>query len=799
MSKSRKAAILLAIVIAAFLGFKILYPIFLNNFVTDPQILITNYLKTGGVLLDRHQQPLRLFPNKNGDFVYYIPLASYSKNIINAVLTAEDRNFFKHPGYDISAMLRAAWQNITSGKIVSGASTITQQVIRILWPRPRTFSTKISEILIASRLESQLSKNEILELYLNLVPMFGNTRGISLAARLLFGKAPNLTNISESAVLAALPQSPTYLSPFKRKSNLRLLKRKNWIINEMAKLGYISVKDANLLFKETIPTWQHKKPFRAPHFCNWILKENHEIRGTITTTLDVNIQELLHKSIQANKIRLNKSGATQACGMILDNKNMNILAMVGSIEYGPLSDGYNNGCTAHRSGGSILKPFLYALALEKSYYPSFVIPDTMRTFKTPQGDYLPYNANRKSYGPVTIRTALGNSLNISAVKMLNLIGINDFFNFLVELQILQQSPEACSTFGLGLAIGNPEVSMLDIAQAYGIFANNGLLKNIKYLKSQKNNNQSKISEETAFIITNIMADPTARLLTFGNPDYFKFSNPTALKTGTSTNYRDSWIIAITPRHIVCLWAGNFDGSPTRGLGGASACGPILKKVLEKLEGKNNPGSFYKPEGIRQAKVCGISGKKPSVFCPVTATDFVPRQIGELPECDFHQSTGNFHQLPANYARWVKSRSQTMKNDPFQLRNYQETTDPYFIPGISSKEGEQVKSDADSSKQSIPQISIGQSSQANNSWNKLRIVSPHDGDRFVLSASNENYVRLRAIPETTVPEITWLIDGSEYIRTAPPYEAYWPMKQGQHTITALTESEVAAQITILVER
>ncbi len=762
---------------------------FLPYLCEDPLPLIERHFASGGALTDRHGKILRVFADARGDFSVYTPLASHSSELLQAVLTAEDRNFHRHPGFDFFAILRAVWQNLTSKRVISGASTISQQLIRVVDPRPRTLTTKIRELLMALRLEGSLSKDQILERYLTAVSMFGNVRGVNMAALLLFGKSPEMLNLAESATLAAAIQAPGRLDPFSQKGNARLLGRRNWVLDEMSRTGIIEENARASARKQTIPSWRRQMPFNAPHFCDLILAQHGPLHGTRKTTVDMTLQDLLVSTLKSHLPRLMKSGALQSGGMIVDAATLEILAMAGSCEYGPLAGGFNNVCISRRSGGSILKPFLYALALENGYFPSYVIPDTMQTFKTPQGEYQPYNADRRSYGPVTVRSALGNSLNISAVKMLNLLGVSDFCRMLVELGLVSDKPGAAEFYGLGLAIGNPELRMLDLVQAYGIFANQGSLRSLKFFPDQEQSRISIISPRTAYMVFDIMADPSARLFTFGNPAFFKTRSMTGLKTGTSTEYRDCWLVALNSRFIMAFWVGNFSGAPTRALSGATACGPIFHDINDYLETRYQPAPIPAPDGIMRRAVCSISGQLPGPNCFMTGYELFAED-GNLPEiCTFHRSAGEGHDLPADYASWLKHRRRFLDVDPFRLANQAETVDPWVIKGLEAGK-------VDFSVVSGSDISADKSGHSRDVG--IKIVSPHEGDRYVMSASHENYALLRAIPSEPVSEVIWLINGVEFIRTPPPYEAYWPLAKGVFRITALTEGEIAAEVEIQVE-
>ncbi|RCK77929.1 MAG: Multimodular transpeptidase-transglycosylase [Candidatus Ozemobacter sibiricus] len=788
----------------------------------------------GGALLDRHGAVLRFFPNAAGDYQLWVPLASCPVHLVQAVLAAEDRNFRQHSGFDVAAMARAAWQNLTERRIVSGASTITQQVVRMVRPRPRTWLTKLTELVLAAKLEMQLDKDRLLEAWLNLAPMYGNLRGVGMAARVLFRKGIEQVTVAEAATLAAFPQSPARLHPEAPKGRRLLLARRDWVLGQMVRLGWLSRDEERAARAAPMPMYGRRLPLRAPHFADWVVARDGPPRGEVMTSLDLAVQDRLVEALTAHRDRLARAGARQVAGLVADTATMEVLAMAGSFEYGPVGGGFNNGCLAPRSGGSILKPFLYALALEEGFHPGSIIPDTRRTFRTPQGDYLPYNATRRTYGPVSIRSALGNSLNISAVKMLNELGGRAFYRFLAGFGLVPPSDTLWEYYGLGLAIGNPEVRLVDVVAAYGAFAHGGRRVELRTTPGPLRAGPALMSEATAWSLLDIMSDPSARLLTFGNPRFFAFDQPVALKTGTSTNYRDCWIFAVTPAYVIGLWAGNFEGSATHGLGGATACGPILHQLLRDLPGPAR-GWFPRPAILEGVRICGLSGQAPTAFCPMVSREWVERSRLPLPSCPFHESQGLFHELPAEYADWIQQRGQALRVDPFRLQGDLAVADPLAALPDDSGAGVRVRPAGEASglaagdgptggaSERIQRRRLGAAGAGSEGggaamaaegeasrmwragaateelgWGRIRIVSPHDGDRFVMVPDGDNLIRLRAEPETPLPEVIWLIDGAELARTPPPYEAWWRLERGRHTITALSLGEEAAQITIQVE-
>ncbi|NLI78406.1 MAG: hypothetical protein GX442_18455 [Candidatus Riflebacteria bacterium] len=857
----------------------------------DVQAMVTTAIAAGrgGALLDRNGTVLRFFPNAQGDYQLWVPLASCSAELVQAMLAAEDRNFRHHPGFDLQAIVRAAWQNLTERRIVSGASTISQQVIRIIRPRPRTLGTKLSELLLAAKLEMQTGKDDILEAYLNLAPMYGNLRGVGMGARVLFRKGVGDLALAEAATLAAFPQAPARLHPDIPRRRKALLARRDWILRQMESLGMIASEACRAAIAGPMAMHGRRLPFRAPHFVDWVVSRLGTPTAELTTSLDMTVQDRLTAELTAHRDRLFRSGARQAAGLVLDTATLEVLAMAGSFEYGPVADGFNNGCLALRSGGSTLKPFLYALALEEGFHPAAIIPDTKRTFRTPQGDYLPFNATRRAYGPVSIRSALGNSLNISAVRMLNEIGLRPFHRFLADFGLVPDSDRLWEFYGLGLAIGNPEVRLTDVAAAYGAFAHGGRRIDLRITPGPASMGRQLMAETTAWSVLDMLSDPSARLLTFGNPRFFAFESPVALKTGTSTNYRDCWLFAVTPAFVIGLWAGNFDGAPTFQLGGATAGGPILQGLLRELAAPGG-GWFPRPPGLESTRVCSTSGLAPTPFCPMVSREWIDRRRLPLEGCTFHERQGEFHDLPAEYADWIQARAHTVRVDPFRLEGRLAVAnplaalpaDPWAEPGVRLRPlpapattmpslagpaaappasiGSPASDPAPASTPLLPAplpplpvvgpatnptgmnsascartTTPGVSSAAASGdpsavppgaaaptsgpppgtaarslvmtldsqagepgWGRLRIVSPHDGDRFVLVPEGDNLVRLRAVPENALPEIVWLVDGAEIARTPPPYEAYWQLQRGRHAITALSLGEEAAQITILVE-
>jgi penicillin-binding protein 1C len=723
--------------------------------------------ESGASVVDRNGAVLSVFPDSRGQFSLWIELAAAPETVRQAFIAAEDRRFFHHFGFDPIAIVRALYCNFKRGRTVSGASTITQQVARMIRPRPRTWRSKIIEISESVKMEVQLSKNEILELYINLAPMGGNIRGIRLAAWVYFGKAVEHLNAAEAALLAGLPRSPG-LAAKRAGPGPRLKSERDRVLKRMAGLGLLDADELQAML--TLPLQIQKRPFplEAPHLMD-LLRGSSAGRGpVVNTTLDIELQRAVEKILRSHQARLARLGVRQASALVASVGDGEALAMVGSLGYETTNQGFNNAIVASRGAGSTLKPFLYALALEKGSHAFSEVPDTIRSYATPQGDYLPLNADRRSYGPVSIRTALGNSLNLSAVKMLESVGAEDFHRFLKRLRIVDDSTPAADHYGLGLAIGNMEVSLFRLVQAYAVLAREGVLIPLTAVKSPVRKAEAVMSKEAAYIISEILADPTARLLTFGNPNYFDFGFPVSVKTGTSNNFRDAWIIGYTGGHVIGVWAGNFDGRPANDALGANVCGPILKEILAHLYSAGAAARRQKPDGVSSERICWMSGKPASSNCRYTFQDLVIKSRAQADTCGLTHGPDHSFYVGAPYAQWVHRREMEQGPGRFRLENAENG------PGA-------------------PLHSLGRVRTP-----KVVILNPHDRDRFVAAHRPDGRVYLRAQTDPPAEHVIWFVNGVEIARTPPPYEFFWQPLKGGHEILAVTPDNYAAKVRIWVE-
>jgi penicillin-binding protein 1C len=761
------------------------------------------------VFYDREGRLLRFLPNEQGERCIYVDGKDIPAVLKEAFIAAEDERFYSHKGFDMAAIARAAVDNINAGRIVSGASTISQQLVRMAYPRGRNVHDKLVELFRSVEMERRLSKEEILEKYLNRVPLGNNIVGVELASRIYFGKRCADLTPAECALLASIPKAPTTLNPLGN-DRKRLMARRDWVLARMHKTGFLD--DAG--YKQALSSLPDIKgyqfEFRAPHFVDLIIKRYGERPGPCYTTLDLGIQERLERIVESHRARLDRRSAGQAAAIIIHNPTMEVIALAGSMDYGYSRDGFNNGATAHRSAGSTLKPFLYALALEKGYTASETIQDIARRYRTPGGTYSPRNYDRRQYGPVTMRLALGGSLNLAATRTLDKIGLEPFYDTLTKLNLINDRTKGPDYYGLGLAVGNPEVSLEELAAGYAALANGGTYRKLRYrLDTPPNKKGLKIFEpQTAYIITNILSDPSAKSLTFGSSYALDFPYRVALKTGTSTNYRDCWAIGYTPEYTVGVWVGNFSGDPTNNMSGASAAVPIFYDTMNFLYNGAAPSEFRRPKGVVAVKVCNLTGLRPSKGCPTATEELFIAGTEPDKECTAH-STADRNALPAQYAEWVYDKYLRGSAAGYKIESFPDDLDEIF--GLQHDEGETVvriigkqkagKAQQDNSvrqKHYTITPSMPEPADTKYSENTLKITYPLDGDRFVLQGGQPTTIRLSLLSAKPVSHVDWFIDGMQCKKAGPPYSAYWDLRRGRHVISIVDPAGNSDSISILVE-
>ncbi len=583
--------------------------------------------------------------DRNGELLYDIfanqkrtpvELKDIPQHLRNATIAIEDKNFYQHGGFDPTGIFRALY-NIVIHRRLQGGSTLTQQLVKnVLLTSQRTIPRKLKEFILAVQIEKKYSKDQILQMYLNEAPYGGTAWGVEEAAETYFNKNVSELNLIESAILAGLPQRPSVYSPFSD-SPQAYIARTQQVLRRMREDGYITSEQEEEAVKQLdkVEFAAEGSNFKAPHFVMYVKKQLEERYGQsvveggglrVYTTLDLDIQEAAQEAVTEEIAKVESVHITNGAAVVMDPNNGEILAMVGSKNYNdPNYDGKVNVTLSLRQPGSAIKPVTYLTALKKGYTASTLLMDTPTTFPggIGQPDYKPVNYDGQFHGPLQLRFALGNSINVPAVKMLAQVGLKDMLQTGYELGLstLEPTTDNLKRFGLSVTLGGGEVRLLELVEAYSAFANGGLKvepisilkvtdKDDKVLFEQKTTQGRRvITEPQAFLISHILSDNNARLLTFGVNSALNIAGRTvAVKTGTTNDKRDNWTVGWTPQVIAGVWVGNNDNSPMKEVAsGISGAAPIWRRVIQAALADKSNISFKVPDGIVTAEVDQVSG------------------------------------------------------------------------------------------------------------------------------------------------------------------------------------------------
>lgn len=571
-----------------------------------------------------------------------IPIAynDLPEHLINAAVASEDITFWTNPGIDLKAIARSAFINIKEGEIVSGASTITQQLARasIISPQKipsRSIVRKIREVLIALRVTASYSKKDILTMYFNQM-YFGNLAyGIQAASMTYFDKDTSQLSLAESALLVGLLSSPDKRNPFISLDEAK--KEQAQVLDLMVKHRFISKENAEEAKHEELAIAKRKSNIKAPHFVHYVLQELDEFgikdnEGlNIYTTLDYptfNLSENIAK-IWVARLK-DQHDLSNAALVLINNGSREIINMLGGIDYfDATNSGQVNMTTALRQPGSALKPVTYAAAFMQGYTPATLIYDVKKVYRTKKGEgFTPNNYDGRYHGLVLAREALASSLNLPAVEMLDRIGINSFLKVARDLGITTFTQE--DRYDLSLTLGGGEVKLLELTNVFAGFARNGEYKesyaiqkivtdNGKVLYSHQDKQGVQVlgqnGQQVAYLISKILSDPKARIPGFSEKNPLVLSQPAAVKTGTTTDWHDNWTVGYTPSYTVGVWVGNNNNHPMREITGVVGAAPIWNQFFEEfLKGKPIE-KFARPERIKEMEVCAISGGLPDGLCP----------------------------------------------------------------------------------------------------------------------------------------------------------------------------------------
>lgn len=618
-----------------------------------PEIFAERELSQSTKIYDRSGQIL-LYEIYGEEKRTWVPLKDIPEFLKQAVISAEDSNFYHHFGVDLKGIARAILEDLRIGKLTYGGSTIPQQLIRATFlSLEKTTKRKIREIILAIELDRRYSKDQILEWYLNQIPFGRNAYGVEAASQTYFRKPVSEISLAEAATLAALIRSPYRLSPYEEEGKKELLIRKDYVLDRMVKEGYLNRKEAEIAKKEELKFTEKKIEIQAPYFTLWIQKILEKKYGKdslrekglkVYTSLDYEIQKIAEEAVEKVAEKNKIYNAHNAALVAISPKTGEILAMVGGKDY--FLDPYPKDCLpgknclfepdfnvatlGKRQPGSAFKPFVYATAFRKGYNDTTVVTDDLTNFGIwGNREYIPQNYDGKFRGPVTLRQGLAQSLNIPSIKVLYLAGLENKIDTLeinnfrgqekIFLEGLEKSIKTAkemgittlnkplSSYGPAIVLGGGGVNLLEITSAYGVFATEGLKVppvSILKIEDSKGNiieenkkEQKRVLEiEAARLINDILSDNLARSPIFGlgSPLYFE-NFQVAAKTGTTENFKDGWVIGYTPSIVVGVWVGNNDNSPMKKEPGVVLAGPIWRAFIEKVLLKYPKENFQKPE------------------------------------------------------------------------------------------------------------------------------------------------------------------------------------------------------------
>jgi len=728
-------------------------------------------------ILDASSTTRRMYVSSEDVHRLPVSLDEISPHLVAATVAFEDRWFRFHPGLNPVATVRALVMNLRAGRIVSGGSTITQQVARLIENRPRTLGAKMIEAFRALQLELRFSKRRILEYYLNLAPYGGNIQGVEAAALLYYGKPASELGPGEAALLAVLPNSPTSLRPDRNPEGAR--QRRDELLRRMLRIGRLDEEQFRLAGETPVPDQRHTLPFGTPHLGDMLRERHGSDAGDLTTTIVPATQHLAEELLERHLRNLRPHGITNGAVVVIENATRSVTALVGSAGYFNRSiDGQVNGAAAPRSPGSTLKPFAYALALDAGQIsPSTLLPDIPITI----AGYTPQNYDGGYRGAVTATEALVHSMNVPAVNVVLDLGADRFHAFLQRggLSTLSQPWEH---YGLSLVLGGVGVNLLDLTNLYATLARGGVWQPARLLTSDPlPEGRAILSPGAAYIITDILSQ-------LRRPDFpaaweFSVNLPRlAWKTGTSYGHRDAWSVGYNPAFTIGVWLGNFSGQGSPALIGADAAAPLLFDLATALE--PDAGSWFAPPaGVDRREVCSVSGHPPGEACTSTRSELYLRDISPHEECGMHitlaidDSTGE--RLCPHCRAGHDWHRETFVLWPPRLATWMRENG-YPVP-ILPPHNPHCRT-----------VAMG---------SEPVITSPTPGLRYVLRQGvplEDQQIRLEAAVASDVNRLYWFVDGDLLLSTSPTAAAFLPPATGRHEIVCMDNEGRTGRLTLTVE-
>jgi penicillin-binding protein 1C len=718
-------------------------------------------------VLDRRGVLLREFLNDEQGRGAWKSLEEVSPALLQAIIAVEDKRFYYHPGVDPIALVRALAGNIRAGAFRSGGSTLTQQVIRNVYHHPRTLYNKLLEMWYALRLERMMHKREILEQYINRAPYGNQLFGVESASRWYFGKPARDLSLAEAALIAGLPNAPSVLNPNMNPEEATA--RSHVVLARMLEQRLISADEYGRALEQPLSILPPQANFRAPHFVEMVAHtlRAHSDMVSAQTTLDYALQSEIHWLIKGHLVTLETKNVTNASVVVLENETRCVRALVGSVDFFDEShQGQVNGALALRQPGSSIKPFTYGVALEAGFSPAQILADVPTQIPDAQGDYIPQNYDRHYHGPVRLRTALACSYNVPAVRVAQQVGVETILDRLHRAGF-ESLAQPASFYGYGLTLGNGEVTLLELTNAYASLANQGrwmpvqLLEHVRRFSGVRSVDEAftahlqparaVFDERVAYVLTDILSDPVARKPAFGNAFHFPFR--CAVKTGTTKDYRDNWTVGYTTEYTVGVWVGNFNGTPMRGVSGITGAGQIFSDIMMLLHRNNPPRDFSVPVGLQNLEVCPRSGMLPTPACGKSIIEWFQKGKGPVQHCNVHQTF-----------------EVTTETGGRALRVY-EVFRPEFSDWAEVERLPRVPANATPARADNP---AGNRSQP-------IILYPNNGDQFkldpILRPEYQSLKIVGAAPDKS-RSISILVDND--VLDFNPSGVWWSLKRGKHT-------------------
>ncbi len=701
-------------------------------------------VRPSGEMQDRSGRLLYAFLNADAQWCFARDLSEISPRLIAATIAVEDQRFRRHCGVDWLALARAAWQNLRHRRIVSGASTLTMQVVKRGGNPTRSLGGKAWQAVEAVRLELRTSKDDILAAYLNGAPYGLNLAGCEAAARRYFGKPAAELSLAEAALIAGLPKSPTGYAPTVHPE--RALRRRNYVLQRMRDERMISEAEYARALREPLGARWHAFPALAPHLAMQ-LRPDISARGKVRTTLAADVQQAVER-IVAEAVAAERGQIGNAAAVVVDADNAEVLARVGSASFADTSQcGQIDFCRARRSPGSALKPFTYALAIERGcLYAGETLLDSALDY----GLYDPENFDRRYRGLVSASDALRHSLNIPAVTVLERVGYGEAHSFLrgIGLTTLDRPPEH---YSLGLTLGNCEVRLEELAAAYCMLARLGEWRPLRIVQEQTVGDRRVLSRGTCLKLYAMLAQPLPGDGHGEEAVPLHAAPPVCWKTGTSTGRRDAWAFVFNRHYGVGVWMGNADGRGSDKLVGAQSALPLAARLFRSLPPKTAPAWPESRGDLYEARVCALSGLPASPFCPNTRSETFPRGQYLNRRCDMHHPAPEPTGAACYVERWPASAR------GWNLAQIQNAV--------------------------VPRDRALRASAA--AARALRILSPPDKAEFVLTGEPDgDRIPLRASLDDRLP-LHWYADGVFLGTSTPEQPLLFHLSVGRHTIACMT--------------